>query len=55
MPERARRRLRVLCEDGSGQVDEEFDLDDNAWEEWRPSFKRWLDQPKFSMRTEVLQ
>ncbi|MEX3935852.1 hypothetical protein AB4Y32_29355 [Paraburkholderia phymatum] len=44
-----------LCEDGSGQDDGEFDLKDKVWEEWRPSFERWLDQSKFSMRTEVLQ
>ncbi|SIT37553.1 hypothetical protein BN2476_120035 [Paraburkholderia piptadeniae] len=31
-----------LCEDGSGQDDGEFGLEDKVWEEWRPSFERWL-------------
>jgi hypothetical protein len=42
-----------LCGDGSGKVDEDFDLDDYVWAEWHPSFAEWLAKPTFSVRTEV--
>lgn len=44
-----------LCERGSGEVDEEFDLNDYQWEEWRADFEKWVATPVFSVRPEVLQ
>lgn len=37
----------------SGEIDEEFDLDNYAWEEWRPAFERWCREPVFSVRPQL--
>ncbi|WP_227747250.1 hypothetical protein [Paraburkholderia franconis] len=42
-----------LCDNECGQVDEEFDLDDYVWDEWRPMFEEWLAEPTFALRHEV--
>jgi hypothetical protein len=44
-----------LCERGTGVIEEEFDIDDYVWEDWRPTFESWLAQPVFSTRPEVEQ
>lgn len=44
-----------LCDSGRGAVDEEFDLDDYVWEDWRAEFEQWSREPVFSVRPEVLQ
>ncbi|MFM0572599.1 hypothetical protein PQQ88_30275 [Paraburkholderia caledonica] len=44
-----------LCERGTGAVDEEFDMDDYVWEDWRPAFESWLAEPIFTSRPEVKQ
>ncbi|KXU82454.1 hypothetical protein CI15_33530 [Paraburkholderia monticola] len=42
-----------LCEDGSGLVVEEFDLNDFVWSEFDAQFTEWSTAPKFSERAEV--
>jgi hypothetical protein len=42
-----------LRDDESGLIGEEFDLDDYQWGEWRETFSKWADSPKFSQRAEV--
>ncbi|MPW20032.1 hypothetical protein GCT13_24855 [Paraburkholderia sp. CNPSo 3157] len=42
-----------LCDNESGQVDEEFDVDDYVWDECRPVFEEWLAEPTFTLRDEV--
>lgn len=42
-----------LRDDGSGAIDEEFDLDDYQWQEWETDLARWVAQPKFGERAEV--
>ncbi|CAD6556761.1 hypothetical protein LMG28727_06189 [Paraburkholderia kirstenboschensis] len=42
-----------LCERGTGAVEEEFDIDDYVWEDWRPTFENWLARPVFSASPEV--
>ncbi|KAA1013064.1 hypothetical protein FVF58_09755 [Paraburkholderia panacisoli] len=42
-----------LCEDGSGLVVEEFDLNDFVWSEFDAQFTKWSAAPKFSARAEV--
>lgn len=44
-----------LRDDGSGRIDEEFDLDDYQWSEWEAEFSAWAEAPKFSERREVLE
>lgn len=43
-----------LREDGSGQIDEEFDVADYVWREWAPEFSAWCEKPVLSARLEVL-
>ncbi|MCO4880996.1 hypothetical protein VOI32_32990 [Paraburkholderia caribensis] len=42
-----------LCDNQSCQVDEEFDLDDYVWDEWRPVLEEWPVAPTFTLREEV--
>ncbi|WP_027800236.1 hypothetical protein [Paraburkholderia dilworthii] len=42
-----------LCERGTGAVEEEFDIDDYVWEDWRPTFENWLARPVFTASPEV--
>ncbi|MDT8843799.1 hypothetical protein ParKJ_41095 [Paraburkholderia fungorum] len=44
-----------LCDRGTGAIDEEFDIDDYVWEDWRPAFESWVADPVFSSRPEVNQ
>lgn len=37
-----------LSEDGSDEIDEEFDLDDDQWREWGAAFSAWANEPRFS-------
>jgi hypothetical protein len=43
-----------LRDDGSGQIDEEFDVTDYVWEEWAGMFSAWCKAPAFSARAAVL-
>jgi hypothetical protein len=43
------------CERGTGAIDEEFDIDDYVWEEWKPTFANWLSVPAFSSRPELIE
>ncbi|WP_258234655.1 hypothetical protein [Cupriavidus pinatubonensis] len=36
-----------------GRLDEEFDFDENAWENWRDELSAWLAAPRFSERDEL--
>ncbi|MDF3834260.1 hypothetical protein P3W85_15050 [Cupriavidus basilensis] len=36
-----------------GRLDEEFDFDENAWENWRDEFVYWLAAPTFTERDEL--
>jgi hypothetical protein len=38
----------------AGLVDEVFDLDENAFEQWRDEFVAWLDEPRFTRRPDLL-
>ena len=38
---------------GAGKVEDELDVDDSVWEEWRPNLERWHATPIFSVRDEV--
>jgi hypothetical protein len=42
-----------MCQDGSGLVVEEFDLNDFVWSEFDAQLSKWSAAPKFSMRAEV--
>jgi hypothetical protein len=44
-----------LRDDGSGTLDEEFDLEDYGWEGWRNDFNAWIAHAKFTVRPEVTQ
>jgi hypothetical protein len=44
-----------LSEEHPGEIDEEFDLDDYVWEDWRNQFAAWVAKPVFSVRPEVKQ
>jgi len=39
--------------DGSGAVDEEFEMDDRVWEKCHAAFEDWMSQPTFTVRPEV--
>jgi hypothetical protein len=43
-----------LRDDGSGLLDEEFDLADYVWEEWALTLTAWCSMPTFTARAEVL-
>ncbi|ASW04230.1 MULTISPECIES: hypothetical protein [Paraburkholderia] len=43
-----------LCERGTDAIEEEFDIDDYVWEDWQPTFEKWISSPSFSNRPEVL-
>ncbi len=36
-----------------GHLDEDFEFDENAWENWRDELGAWLDAPRFSERDEL--
>ena len=38
----------------AGHVDEVFDLDENAFKQWRDEFVAWLDEPRFTTRPDLL-
>ena len=38
----------------AGHVDEVFDLDENAFEQWRDEFLAWLAEPRFTARPDLL-
>ncbi|WP_254700186.1 hypothetical protein [Trinickia violacea] len=42
-----------LRDNGSGLIEEEFDLADFLWSEWAASCAAWLAAPHFSVRDEV--
>jgi hypothetical protein len=42
-----------LSEDGSGQIDDEFELGDYEWDHWHDDFVRWISEPLFSVRPEL--
>lgn len=44
-----------LRDDGSGQIDEEFDIADYVWQEWASSFSAWCETPIFSIRPDVAE
>jgi hypothetical protein len=44
-----------LAQDGSGDLDEEFALDENAWLNWSPELDAWLDSPVFRVRAGLAQ
>jgi len=43
-----------LCERGTGAIEEEFNIDDYVWQDWQPTFEKWISSPSFSNRPEVL-
>ncbi|GAB7521288.1 hypothetical protein [Paraburkholderia sp. 2C] len=42
-----------LCEDGSGGVGEEFDLNEKMWVQLQSVIDSWIKRPVFSMRPEM--
>ncbi|MFM0609398.1 hypothetical protein PQR05_33215 [Paraburkholderia sediminicola] len=44
-----------LREDGSDRLDEDFELDESAWENWRDELTGWLAAPKFCERSELTE
>lgn len=42
-----------LREDGCDLLDEDFELDENAWENWSDELTAWLSAPRFSERAEL--
>ncbi|WP_250510621.1 hypothetical protein [Caballeronia sp. GACF4] len=44
-----------LRDEDPGQVDEEFNLDDCHWEEWKPRLIAWLAKPVFVDRPQVAE
>ena len=36
-----------------GRIDEEFEFDENAWENWRDELDAWLAAPHFSERDDL--
>ncbi len=36
-----------------GHLDEDFEFDENAWENWRDELGEWLAAPRFSERDEL--
>jgi hypothetical protein len=48
-------RYAFLRDDGSGTLDEEFNLEDYEWEGWQNDFNAWIAHPKFAVRPEVTQ
>jgi hypothetical protein len=38
---------------GAGTVEEELEVDDSVWEEWRPNLEKWHASPVFSVRSEL--
>jgi hypothetical protein len=43
----------IAYETSSGVGNKKFDVNGCPWEEWRPTFEAWLEQPVFSLRSEV--
>lgn len=46
------RLVGAYLRDG-GRIDEEFDLDENAWGNWQDEFTYWLAAPSFSERSDL--
>lgn len=44
-----------LRDDGTGCLDEEFDLRDYQWSEWEKELVGWAARPRFSSRDEVFE
>jgi hypothetical protein len=44
-----------LRDDGSGAIEEEFDLDDYVWPQWQQEFAKWVAEPRFSVRAELIE
>ncbi|MFM0616207.1 hypothetical protein PQR37_19265 [Paraburkholderia nemoris] len=42
-----------LREDGGDLLDEDFELDENAWANWSDELTAWLSAPRFSERAEL--
>jgi len=42
-----------LRDDGSGRLDEEYDLDEALWCQWHADFVDWLRNPRFTQRPEL--
>lgn len=38
---------------GAGTVEEELEVDDSVWEEWRPNLEKWHASPVFRVRSEL--
>lgn len=44
-----------LREGDSGKLDEDFELNENAWEDWHDDLVVWLAAPRFSACAELKQ
>ena len=44
-----------LREDGSGEIDEEFNPTAYLWEDQEPDFTAWLGAPRFGVRPELMR
>jgi hypothetical protein len=44
-----------LRDDGSGRLDEEFDLTEHEFEQWKEEIEAWIKAPKFSVRPELAE
>lgn len=42
-----------LRDDGSGRLDEEFDLTEHEFEQWRDELEAWAKAPIFSVRPDL--
>ena len=38
---------------GAGVIEEEPEVDDSVWTEWRPKLEKWHASPTFSVRAEL--
>jgi len=45
----------LLRDDGSGLIDEEFDLAEQEFEQWKDELEAWAAAPKFSVRPEIAE
>ncbi|WP_175946672.1 hypothetical protein [Caballeronia sp. BCC1704] len=44
-----------LREDGSGRLDDDFELDEGAWREWQADLLAWQAHPRFTYREELCE
>lgn len=42
-----------LSTDGSGTIEDEFELSDYEWKHWHEDFVTWINEPLFSVRPEL--